>query len=233
MVLPDGAADGAAVVLVAQRRIAGAGRGKRRGHRQRFVPVEVVSIPVNLVRAGLGRHVERTARAAAGLGIAGGLERVLVERVDRVNNAGNARNAALVHRIDLEVKIVVVGAVDGVVQLVAAQPIHRAGVVVAGKTRRGAEKLREVAAVQRRTLQRIAGKRGRLRDRGGIERKRVRGHLNADRLLRQSELHRQRVHLACQQLHIIHLRRGEAVRLDLDGIRAGREVVESKLARAR
>jgi len=115
---------------------------------KRLVAVVVIRIAVDLIASGLGGDVEVAAGAAAGFAVAGGLERVLVERVDGKDNAGDAADAALVDCVHVQVQIVVVGAVDGVVDLVAARAVDRAGVVVAGKGHRGAEELSKVAAVE-------------------------------------------------------------------------------------
>ena len=170
VVAPDGPADRSAIILVAQRQLRRSGSNKWRGHGQRLVAVVVVNIAVELIAAGFGSNVQVAARAAARFTVAGGLERVLVERVNWIDNTGDAADAALVHGVDVQVKIVVVGAVDGVVNLVLARTVDRALVVVAGKGHRAAEKLRKVAAVERHILQRLGVEDRCLRDGGGVER---------------------------------------------------------------
>ena len=156
VVAPDGPADRTAIVLVAQRLLRRSGGNKRRDYGQRLVAVVVVSIAVELIGAGLGGDVQVAAGAAARFAVARRLERVLVERVNGIDDAGDAADATLIDRVHVQVQIVVVCAVDGVVDLVAARAVDGARVVVAGKGRRGAEKLCEVAAVERHILQRLA-----------------------------------------------------------------------------
>jgi hypothetical protein len=185
---------------------------------------------MELVGAGFGGNVQVAAGAAAGFAVAGGLQRVLVERVDGVDDAGDAADAALVYGVHLQVKIIVVRAVDGVVDLVAARAVDGAGVVIAGKGCRGAEKLREVAAIERHVLQRLGIKRRSLCDGGGVEREGVRGNLDGGGLLRDAQLNRQRVDLSGQYLYARNFRGLEAGGLHLDGVVIERKVVERKLA---
>ena len=94
----------------------------------------------------------------------------------------------MIDRVHVQVQIVVVSAVDGVVNLVVARTVDGAGVVVAGKGRRGAEKLRKIAAVERRILQRFAVEGSGLRDAGGVERKSIGGHFDRGGLLCNAQL---------------------------------------------
>jgi len=93
--MPDGTTDRSAVVLVAQRERGAGGIRKRRSDGKRFIAIVVVGIAMEMIGAGLGGDVQVAAWAAAGFAVAGGLERVLVERVNGVNNAGDAADAAL------------------------------------------------------------------------------------------------------------------------------------------
>ena len=188
---------------------------------------------MNLVGAGFCRDVEVTAGATAGFGVAGGLQRVFLEGVDGIDDTGNAGDPTLVDSVDLEVEVVVVGAVNGVVQLVAAHAIDRARVVIAGKRRGGAEKLREIAAVQRRILQGDAREGGGLCNRGGVERKSIGSNFHRGGFLRDRQLYRQRKHLTRQQLHVAHCRGGKAACLDLDGVGAGLKVIKGEFTRTR
>ncbi len=184
------------------------------------------------MRAGLGGDVQVAARAAARFAVAGGLQRVLVERVNGIDDAGDAADAALIDRVHVQVQIVVVGAVDGVVNLVVARAVDRARVVVAGKGDRGAEKLRKVAAVERHILQRFGIEDGCLRDGGGVKRKSIGGHFDGGGLLCKAQLDRQRVNLAGQHLNAGNLGRLEAGCLHLDVVGAERKIVKRELARA-
>ena len=85
------------------------------------------------VGAGLGADVQIAAWAAAGFALAVGLERVLIERVYGIYDAGDAADTALVDCVRVEVQIVVVCSVDGVVDLIAAHTVHRTVVADAGE----------------------------------------------------------------------------------------------------
>ena len=197
----DRSAERTAIVLVAQWQRGPRRASERRGDGQRLVAVVVVSVSVELIGAGLRGDIQVAARATAGFAAAGGLERVLVERFNGIDNSSDAADAALVDGDGVEVQVVVVGAVDGVVELVAAGAVDRAVVAIAGEGDRGALELRKVATVERNILQRLTIEDGGLHDGSSVERKRIGGHFDGGRLLCDSQLDRQRINFPGLHLH--------------------------------
>src|SRR5713101_3118292 len=114
---------------------------------------------MEIVGAGLGYHVDRTARVAAALRPRGGLRGEFHDRINWKDGTGNARDPALINRRDVVPEVVVVHPIDLPVDLVGASSVERATAahIVAAETWGNGNQLREVASVQRNVLHHVVG----------------------------------------------------------------------------
>ena len=235
LVALDRPAEREAVVLVAQFVLGRVGRRERRQRGERFVPVVVVRAAARLVRPRLDDQVDRAAGIASRLGGRLRLHRVLLDRVERQQHAGDAVDASLVDRFDVEPLIVVVGSLDLPVELVRSRSVHRRGAAafVTREAGRQREHLAEVASVQRQILHRARGedvgeRRGRRLDGDGRGR-----HLNVRFDLRHVQPDRYGVDGARRHAHAADGDRLEAALRDDDRVIAQRQIGERERARRR
>src|ERR1700677_716480 len=116
---------------------------------EELVPVEVVHGAVEGIGARTQRKVDRAAGIATSLRARLCLRGELVHGVERENNSGDARDAALVHSGDFMPEVVVVYTVDLPVHLIGARSIERtiAASAVSGVTGGEADHLGEVPTV--------------------------------------------------------------------------------------
>ena len=106
-------------------RVVRCGHEKGRGRRVEFIPVEVVRRAVQCVAAGLGDQVYGTTCVASRLWAVLCLRREFVNRVNRQDNTGNARDSTLVNRGDVVPEVVIVHAINLPVHLIGAGSIER------------------------------------------------------------------------------------------------------------
>ena len=147
------------VVIVAHNLLRLIGRdGKGVGGAEGLIAVEVIGRAMPLIGSRFEGEIDAAARIAAGLGASLSLHRKLLYRVDRKDDAGNARDTALIDCRDVVPKIVVINSVDLPVNLVRTGSVQRA--VTAGarvsKARSNNNELSEVTTVERRILQLVA-----------------------------------------------------------------------------
>src|ERR1700739_1337826 len=154
LVLPDWAAHGESVVLIA---CLGLGAGERVGVLEELVVVEVIGRFVEGGGARFDGEVCSPAGVMSEFGRSGSLEGKILNGVDRQNDARNGRDATLVHSRNAPPEVIVVSSLDLPVDGVRSGPVDagHTGAAAGRKARETGglgEHLGEVAATVRHRL---------------------------------------------------------------------------------
>jgi hypothetical protein len=127
VILPDGSAEGEAELIVADDGLAAADGGDRRDGGEVLVAVEEEDVAVDVVGSAFEHHVGVGAGVAAGVGFGVGGHGELVDGLDGDETAGDSGDAALVGGDGVGPGVVVVDAIDLVVDAGGAGAVDGAG----------------------------------------------------------------------------------------------------------